>query len=161
MPEPASCSFRSTEECSLHLWLRIHRLRHLHLRQEHRDFDPPLFKGDATPPGFLLHLPAAGVVGVDAKSCQKTDGGDRCALTPEEIAESSSFEWSSGIPVWYAFLPPGTEDNSWYWVRLQKLVDEGAEAGEAPRLVPRNQLVRIETKMDLGKLYRLPVPTHA
>jgi len=160
MPESASCSFQSTEECAFHLWLRTHRLRHIHLRQEHRTFDPPLFRGNTTPPGFLVHLPSAGVVGVDAKPFLPTGSGTCRELSAEEIAESSNFELSSGIPVWYAFLPSGSEDNSWYWVRLQKVIDDDAEAKGTPKPVSRGHFVRVESERDLDKLYRLPVPTH-
>jgi hypothetical protein len=157
MSEPALCSFLSTEECALHFWLRVQRVRHLHLRQEHETFDPPLFRGNVKHPDFLLQLKSAGVLGVDAKS-----GRDRCAFPTEEIVESSGFERVSGIPVWYAIPAPGDKDNSWSWIRLQKVIDEGVvEGGE--RIVPLDHFVRITAEADLKNIgrYNPRSPTEA
>jgi|GEM_PF-2167111 len=157
MPVPAPCSFRSTEECALHFWLRLHRLRHLHLRQEQGTFDPPLFRGNAKPPDFLLQLKTTGVLGLEAKCLRTRESGTRYAFPTQEIDESSGFERASGIPVWYAIPTPEGEDNSWSWIRLQKVIDEGvAEDGE--RMVPLDSFVRIAAEADLRKLGRYIIP---
>jgi hypothetical protein len=123
------------------------------LRQDHVTFDPPLFRGNAKPPDFLLQLKTTGVLGVEAKSRRTWERGDRYGFPTEEIVESSGFERASGIPVWYAIPTPGDKDNSWSWIRLQKVIDEGVvEGGE--RIVPLDNFVRIAAEADLKNIGR-------
>ena len=154
MPASASCSFRSLEECALHFWLRRHRLRHLHLRQEHKNFDPPPFRGKLKPPDFLLHLKPSGVVAVEAKTSQTRDSGDCYVLPIKEIGDSWSFERVSGILVWYAILSGGGERTTWSWIKLQDVVTEGIEVGCESMVVPMKHFVQVETETDLERLFQ-------
>lgn len=154
MPRSAPCSFRSTEECALHFWFRTQKVRHLHLRQEHQAFEPPLFRGNAKSPDFLLQLRPVGVVGVEAMSSQTKGSDDRCALPTREIVESSRFERATGIPVWYAVPSPDGERSAWSWISLRQVVAEVLEMEGESTLVSMNHFLRIATGSDLGKLHR-------
>ncbi len=148
-------------ERDLDAWFQANGLAYLYVNQAPEAF-APLFVGALKRPDFLVLLDSIGIIAVDAKN-YTLSGGVYTLRHEEEVRRVLTFERIFRMPVWYAYRAAEGEGRVWYWISALKAIEVGeirrnAASAEEFLAIKLEHFERIETNVDMGKLYTCRMP---
>ncbi|MFX1502135.1 MAG: hypothetical protein ACFFDH_14320 [Promethearchaeota archaeon] len=138
-------------------WLESRKYGYVFIEQSIDTF-ATFFRGITKRPDYFIVLPSIGVIAVDVKERKYYKDYQNFTINETEVRKLTSFERTFKIPVWIAISNENIGFTTWYWISLDKIVENSpirinSFSKEEFRTIPIKNCTTIGWNDNLGKLF--------
>ncbi len=103
-------------------WFRENDIPFFPIKQSRETFTH-FFARTGKRPDFFVLLHSLATIAVDAKNCKLSHG--YFTLNKKEVLSALTFEITTRMPYWFAFLLREHDMTTWYWISALKAIEHG------------------------------------
>jgi len=139
-------------------WLDNHNISYLYINQEPETF-ASVFKDNLKRPDFLILIPSLGLIMVDVKYKNINQKYGDFAIDAKDIKRYSKLQRTFNLPIWFAISSEDVAFNTWFWIPLPKVLEEGIPRFQSSKsrmdyyAVPIRHFTQIAFKDSLHRIF--------